>query len=401
MAHESRSATARTTGLLLILLAAGVTATAWAVGPYDIIEMGVGGDVGYGVPDWSTAYGINDNGDLCGVVGYESAPGWGSGLSHAAVWEWGAADVVNLHDGSYAGLELGTKGHAFAINDAGHIAGRRTTSSVQEGLYIDYPAGTTAQFAGESMNDINSADDVAIQTAANRGWIWNPLPESIDMGTVLSVIGISERTGGNLSDVYLAGGGLTGSNLHPFIWDSSYTGGIGQGGHVRLLGVPSGWTNGWAFDVTAAQQVVGFVHSGGTYGPSVNRQAFYWEPATGYSVLPDHDGESWARRINSAGQIVGYTNPGASSRAALWEYDNGWEVHDLNDYIPADSAWTLAVAQDINDVGQICGWGYNASGDKRGFILTSPTPGDDSPEPATWVLIACTVAVGALRRRRG
>ncbi len=27
--------------------------------------------------------------------------------------------------------------------------------------------------------------------------------------------------------------------------------------------------------------------------------------------------------------------------------------------------------------------------------------GDDSPEPATWVLIACTVAVGALRRRRG
>ncbi len=31
----------------------------------------------------------------------------------------------------------------------------------------------------------------------------------------------------------------------------------------------------------------------------------------------------------------------------------------------------------------------------------APAGGDDSPELATWVLIACTVAVGALRRRRG
>ncbi len=40
------------------------------------------------------------------------------------------------------------------------------------------------------------------------------------------------------------------------------------------------------------------------------------------------------------------------------------------------------------------------------LVLSSADPlpavgGDDSPEPATWVLIACTVAVGALRRRRG
>lgn len=52
--------------------------------------------------------------------------------------------------------------------------------------------------------------------------------------------------------------------------------------------------------------------------------------------------------------------------AILW--DEG-EISNLNDVIPADSGWFLAVAYGINDGGQIVGLGYR-NGEQRGFILS-------------------------------
>jgi hypothetical protein len=51
-------------------------------------------------------------------------------------------------------------------------------------------------------------------------------------------------------------------------------------------------------------------------------------------------------------------------------------MRDLNDLIPADSGWELRTAQDINDVGQIVGYGVidiNGDGiysERRAFLLT-------------------------------
>ncbi|MCH8912583.1 MAG: immunoglobulin domain-containing protein [Planctomycetes bacterium] len=54
---------------------------------------------------------------------------------------------------------------------------------------------------------------------------------------------------------------------------------------------------------------------------------------------------------------------------------------DLNDLIPPDSGWTLHEAKDINESGQIVGWGLNPDGLGRGFLLTpcdfSGGPGED------------------------
>ncbi|MCA9438379.1 MAG: hypothetical protein KC978_21520, partial [Candidatus Omnitrophica bacterium] len=101
--------------------------------------------------------------------------------------------------------------------------------------------------------------------------------------------------------------------------------------------------------------------------------------------------------LNNKGQVVGYSMTQASTRLfgigftgrddwyaklVKWYYSHDpyvmntraifWEkgrTYDLNDLIPSDSGWFLEVALDINDQGEIVGWGYNPDGEKRGFLL--------------------------------
>jgi hypothetical protein len=60
---------------------------------------------------------------------------------------------------------------------------------------------------------------------------------------------------------------------------------------------------------------------------------------------------------------------------------------DLNDLIPPDSGWNLMEAHDINDAGEIVGFGFH-EGTFRPFALTGPPP------PA--VPASSTVALAAL-----
>jgi len=98
-----------------------------------------------------------------------------------------------------------------------------------------------------------------------------------------------------------------------------------------------------------------------------------------------------ALAINEHGQIVGhlrhYTAP---NRAFL--YEDG-ELIDLNDLIPADSGWTLRMAEIVNDLGMIVGYGINPQGLSRGFLLTP------IPEPGMFGCVLSAVAVVSLRRR--
>jgi hypothetical protein len=83
------------------------------------------------------------------------------------------------------------------------------------------------------------------------------------------------------------------------------------------------------------------------------------------------DDSAVARAINNDGDIVGYVEVGnTNNRASRYRVERGvgaWV--DLNNEIPANSGWTLQFAMDINDKGQIVGYGlYN--GLNRAFILT-------------------------------
>jgi len=78
-----------------------------------------------------------------------------------------------------------------------------------------------------------------------------------------------------------------------------------------------------------------------------------------------------ASAINGKGQVVGVEWLRAGGRRALlWE---GGVRLDLNHLIAADSGWTLEMAKDINDRGQIVGAGH-LGGMNHAFLLTPKTP---------------------------
>jgi probable HAF family extracellular repeat protein len=91
------------------------------------------------------------------------------------------------------------------------------------------------------------------------------------------------------------------------------------------------------------------------------------------TLLPSHTySTAWA--INNAGQIVGVSSQSWFTRqdehAFIYE---GGLMRDLNALIPANSGWVLNVATDINEHGQIVGFG-KLNGQERGFMLTPVEP---------------------------
>jgi probable HAF family extracellular repeat protein len=98
--------------------------------------------------------------------------------------------------------------------------------------------------------------------------------------------------------------------------------------------------------------------------------------------------------INNSGQVVGTSTN--SDRAFLWTAEAG--IWDLNDLLDASgSGWTLSVAFDINDHGQIVGSGIH-NGVGHAFLLT-PIDTPPPPQPILSVtptsLDFDTIAVGS------
>jgi probable HAF family extracellular repeat protein len=78
-------------------------------------------------------------------------------------------------------------------------------------------------------------------------------------------------------------------------------------------------------------------------------------------------GDSFAYAINNAGQVVGNSYIGKSLKyPVLWDNNS---IKDLNNLIPPKSGWVLMGVSDINDKGQIVGYG-KINGRFHAFLLT-------------------------------
>lgn len=99
---------------------------------------------------------------------------------------------------------------------------------------------------------------------------------------------------------------------------------------------------------------------------------------------------SEAYAINNAGHVVG-TSGDSSGRPRAFLYDG--TIKDLNDLIDNALGWTLTHASDINNSGQITGYG-TIGGEEHAFLLTP------IPEPGTITLLLCSLASVVIMRRR-
>ena len=96
----------------------------------------------------------------------------------------------------------------------------------------------------------------------------------------------------------------------------------------------------------------------------------------------------------SHGEVVGFSNGDgvADLVGVYWDRDgNLWNLDEVT--AAAEHGWHFQQAFDINDHGDIVGWGRH-DGVPRGFLLVN-----QNPEPGTLGVIVLAAAVALLRRR--
>ena len=328
-----------------------LASTLLAVGPlaaqadYQLVDLGA---LAFGT---SRAYAVNESGD---VAGYTLVA---SGESHAFRWSGGTmTDLGTLPPSSWS--------IAYDLDEAGSVVGEAGNFSAfqwQVGPGMSGLAGTGWASRAYGINDrgtiVGEGEDAF---GTSRAFVWR--------AGAVSFLGAAGHTAGaqavNRLDDVVGWQAAQGGFQRATLWNAA--------GVATDLNSPG--TMSVAYGLNEAGQVVG---AGNFPGSGVLRQAFLWQngvmtslgalPGTAYPM-------SEAFAINSLGEVVGWADnpngPVPADHAFLWE---AGVMHDLNDRIPQGTGWELVRAQDINNAGEICGYGV-VQGQTRGFLLRPDPP---------------------------
>jgi len=317
------------------------------------------GTPGLGGPN-SGAFGFNERGQA--LVQAESSAadpysenfcGYGTGLKCLpALWQNGVMTPLPTLGGNN-----GTVGQ---INNRGEAAGIAENSTMDR----QCPPGLAVNGTGPQVLDFE-----AVIWGPRPGEIraLRPLPgDSVGMALWINDKGQAVGASGSCANTILppfAGG------PHAVLWEKDGSvhdlGNLGGTVNTALLGIAN-----IAFSINNGGQVAGAsVLPGDT-----NIRAFLWTRKTAMQNLGTVPGDvnSVGLGINDRGDVVGASIDGSVAtgfpRAFLWK--NG-AMHDLNALIPSDSPFVhLLVADGINDVGQIVGFGLTNTFDVHGFLAT-------------------------------
>ncbi len=308
----------------------------------------------------SAALDINDSGQVVG----ESVSGYGS--KEAFLWD-PKTGMIGL--GKLAGY---ADSRAYGINDRGEVAGfSENGSSVAEafiwtaadGLVSlgDLPGGPVRSRA-RAINNAGEVVGSAESAAGRRAFRWDSQQGMIDLGMVnAGDIASLAYDNNNVGQVAGRNDSTTAGAGDGFVWSP-----------LICTMQPMGDLPGGSLDTTARRindhgQVVGNASS--TNGV----EAFLWGTLTGTQGLGDLPGSAFESRafgINDLGQVVGTGKSDAGDRAFLWTASDG--MVEVSSLIVDGSAsgWVLSGGRQINNRGQIVGFGTNPSGQLEAWLAT-------------------------------
>lgn len=337
------------------------------------------------------AWGINDAGQIVG----QSAAALG-GATHATRWDPGFGSVdLGVVDGALHST-------AYAINESGQAVGysefatgvRTATlwNPSSRGVFggvVDLGADMGA--SGSVAWDINDLGVVAGQGAIGpgfaKGFVWDEVNGGRIAGGSVNYQGGANR-GINNSGVLVGSGFFFGDPDNAFLSRPD-----GLGGYLDSDIAPAGYNLSIATDISETDICVGFTMAGVDVG---------WQAAiflgrgevTLLGTLADLE-TSEANAVNDAGMVVGYAwdSEGFTLPNSAWAWVDG-TMYDLNDFIAGSGFTHLFEATDVNNHGDIVGYGVLANGSTAGFVMRGFVPA-----PGALGVLAMGLGVASRRRR--
>ena len=315
------------------------------------------------------AYGINNSSQVGGTSG-----------ARAVLYAGGT--VTNL--GTLPG---GTTSVGLGINSAGHVVGYSNTSGSERGFIyaggVMQALGSLTGGTGNAYGINDNGQAVGSSVASNgrlHAVLYGPGGAPTDLGT----LGGSESHAYSINNYGQATGystilvTYTDAYGNPYIVEETRAF-LSDGATMSDLGTLPGSSYSYGSSINNSGQIAGWSGNAFLYTNGV---------MTDIGTLPGA-GASFSRAygINDLGDVVGAAYiMGLDSdpfhpQPRAFIYSNG-AMTNLNSLVGPASGWLLEEARDINESGQIVGWGqYN--GQSRAFLLTPvPLPG------AAWLLIS-------------
>jgi probable HAF family extracellular repeat protein len=352
--------------LLVVCFVCFASSRAIALQTYTITDLGtLGGSESF-------AYAMNDNGHVVGEARLR-----GDTDSHAFLYGKGVMrDIYPINS-----QEIRTVGPT-GINNAGQIASGLVVSGIYYPSIYDSKTGAIAVL-GSLGGGTSFGFDGGATSINNIGQAvgWSYI-DNIKYHAFLYSNGVMRDLGpsGGLSVAYAVNDagvvvGTAAPSIEKFAEPFIYRSGI------RTTFDPFGGSEGAAYDINNRGQVVG----GGITADESAEHAFLYDKGVIADLGTLKGGRySQARAINERGQIVGLADypyddvcfdpnkggyvPCIKYAQHAFVYEKG-VMTDLNSLIPANSGWDLDWAFDINNRGQIVGYGL-FDGNYRAYILT-------------------------------
>ncbi len=343
--------------------------------------------------NYSIAYGINDNGTVVGSSWNSTA-----GILEAVVWDNGVAQ------------SLGFEGLARAVNNSGTVVGETGGGDLRA------PNGTA--FKWDSTNGYVDLGNLGGGGSANASGAYDINESGVITGFSMTPnIPVGEVDVYGLNGFRYANGVMTNiGTIAPNGYSRGHS--INDSGEIvgraSLINFQDSEKHLARWD--SANNLTSVANSGSSIystGQAINNHGqivgngidsngdwlgMVWDSSNNFLYWLDTFGgnESRAWSINDDGIIVGYGTNASNQRHALISLDGGATSIDLNTLVLDLSGWqSLTEAYDINEQGQIVGYGILDNGEWGAFVATVvPVPA------AVWMFLSALGVLIGLRRAR-